>query len=86
MTSDAATGCVPPASGVMVSAVEFPLGLITESTELMTVVLTSASSVISLVPVALPETVYARAVGPAPVLSASSSCPGSPMDTENVTL
>ena len=43
---EAATGCVPPASGVIVSAVEFPVGFTTEMTELMTVVVTRASPAI----------------------------------------
>ena len=46
ITKCAETGRVPPANGVMVSAVEFPAGLRTVSTELMTVVCTRAIPVI----------------------------------------
>ena len=36
MTKWAETECVPPASGVIVSAVEFPAGFITDNNELIT--------------------------------------------------
>ena len=54
MVRDATAGSVPPASGVIVRAVDSPAGLLTESTELTVVVVTSASPAIWLVPVALP--------------------------------
>lgn len=57
ITNDALFGLVPPAKGVMVSAVEFPAGFLTVSTEFMVDVLINASSVISEVPVARPTTV-----------------------------
>jgi hypothetical protein len=53
--SEAATGSVPPASGVIVSAVDSPLGLSTESTELTAVVVAKAS----------PERVILSLTGPA---------------------
>gem|GEM_PF-5844918 len=46
ITRCAETGLVPPASGVIVSAVEFPAGFRTVSMELMTVVVTRAVSTI----------------------------------------
>ena len=60
MTRCAETGRVPPARGVMVSAVELPAGFRTVRMELMTVVVTMAIPVICEAPVALPTTVYAR--------------------------
>ena len=53
----AEAGRVPPASGVMVSAVKPPAGLRTVKIELTVVVVTSAIPTIWFVPVALPETV-----------------------------
>ena len=46
ITRCAETGLVPPARGVMVSAVELPAGFRTVSNELMTVVVTRASPTI----------------------------------------
>lgn len=43
ITMEAAAGCVPPASGVIVSAGVFPLGLRSSIVEFATVVVTSAS-------------------------------------------
>jgi hypothetical protein len=57
MARCADAGRVPPASGVIVNAVELPAGLRTDSTELAAVVWTIAVAVISLVPVARPVTV-----------------------------
>ena len=64
MISDAVLAWVPPASGVIVSAFEFAAGLTTEITESAVVVVTSASPVIWLVPVARPKTVEGSAVVP----------------------
>lgn len=57
ITRCADTGLVPPASGVMVNAVELPAGFRTVSTELITVVCTRAMPTICEVPVARPTTV-----------------------------
>src|ERR1035437_8820244 len=46
ITNDALFDLVPPAMGVMVSAVEFPDGFLTVSAEFMTVVLINTSPVI----------------------------------------
>src|SRR6202034_172930 len=52
ITIEATAGCVPPASGVIVSTGVFPAGLRTSTVELAAVVLMSALPAISLVPVA----------------------------------
>ncbi len=57
ITRCAETGLVPPARGVIVSAVELPAGFRTVSIELITVVVTSAIPTIWEVPVARPSTV-----------------------------
>jgi hypothetical protein len=56
-TRCAETGRVPPASGVIVSAVELPAGLRTVRTEFRTVGVTRDTKTIWLVPVARPTTV-----------------------------
>ena len=56
----AETGLVPPASGVIVSAVELPVGFLTVRIELTDVVVTIAIPMICDVPVARPTTVYAK--------------------------
>lgn len=57
ITRCAETGLVPPARGVMVSAVDSPAGFRTVRIELMTDVCTRAIPTISEVPVARPTTV-----------------------------
>lgn len=57
ITRCAETGLVPPARGVMVKAVELPVGFRTVSIELMTVVVTRVIPIIWEVPVARPTTV-----------------------------
>lgn len=69
----AETGCVPPANGVIVSAVELAAGFLTVKTELIVVVVRIANPIIGLVPVALPTTVYASG---AP-FNVNSNCPAS---------
>ena len=59
ITRCAETGCVPPANGVIVSAVELSAGFLTVKTELIVVVVKIANPIIWLVPGALPTTVYA---------------------------
>ena len=85
MTRWAATGRVPPASGVTVRAVEFPAGLRTCRIEFGTVTSISAMPTIGLVPVARPTTVCDRSIAPAPESSASTSCPASVTLTSNST-
>ncbi len=57
MTRCAETGRVPPASGVIVNAVELPAGFRTVRIELITVVVTIAMPTICEAPVALLTTV-----------------------------
>ena len=57
MRSVADTGRVPPASGVIVSAVELPTGFLTVRIELIDVVCTNTAVEICDVPVARPTTV-----------------------------
>lgn len=57
ITSEALTEVLPPASGVIVSDVEFPLGLFTLRSLLVDVVVTNDSPISWDVPVALPTTV-----------------------------
>lgn len=71
ITRCAETGCVPPANGVIVSAVELSAGFLTVKTELIVVVVKIANPIIWLVPVALPTTVYASG---AP-FNVNSNCP-----------
>ena len=54
------TGRVPPANDVIVSAVALPEGFLTVKIELIVVVVTIVISMIWLVPVALPTTVYSK--------------------------
>ncbi|MDU0204704.1 hypothetical protein ACYEXS_25075 [Paenibacillus sp. MAH-36] len=56
MTRCAETGIVPPATGVMVRAVELPAGFLTVMMELMIVVCKILMPVICEVPVARPAT------------------------------
>lgn len=60
ITRWADTGRVPPESGVIVSAVEFPEGFLTVNIELTDVVVTIAVPIICEVPVARPKTVYSK--------------------------
>ena len=62
MRSVADTGSVPPASGVIVRAVELPDGFLTVRIEFTEVVSTKAVPVICDVPVARPTTVYANSI------------------------
>lgn len=57
MTRCADTGLVPPARGVIVSAVELLAGFLTVNIELVVVVVTRLIPIISDVPVARPTTV-----------------------------
>ena len=57
ITRWAETGLVPPASGIMVRAVEFPAGFLTVKMELILVVSTIAIPIIWSVPPARPTTV-----------------------------
>ena len=81
MTRCAETGLVPPASGVIVSAVELPAGFRTVNTELMLVVVTIAIPIIWLVPAARPTTVYYKS---AP-FKVNINCPASSTLTSNNT-
>lgn len=77
MTSEAETGRVPPASGVIVRAGLFPAGFRTVSTEKADVVLSSTRLEICDVPVARPATVSTCSITPAPLSSPRTSCPAS---------
>jgi len=57
ITRCAETGRVPPANGVIVSAVALPAGFLTVKTELTVDVVTRAMPIICSVPVARPTTV-----------------------------
>lgn len=60
ITRWAETGCVPPAKGVIISAVELSAGFLTVNIELIVDVSKRANPIVWLVPVALPTTVYAK--------------------------
>ena len=77
ITRWAETELVPPAKGVIVSAAAFPVGFLTVNIELIVVVSTRNIPEISLVPVALPTTVYASG---AP-FKVNSNCPASETGT-----
>lgn len=62
MTRCAETGSVPPAFGVIVSAVVLSAGFRTVKMELILVVVTMAMPIIWLVSVARPTTVYASSL------------------------
>ena len=69
----AETGLAPPATGVIVSAVEFPAGFITLNRAFAVDVVMIVLQTSWLVPVARPTTVFGS---PLP-FSANCSCPGS---------